>query len=68
MHQKKVVEIFVEVDDFCKKFQNQIAESKKIDSTEIKLTRNRSSKIAHSEIIKIMIGFHLGAHNCSKYY
>lgn len=68
MHQDKITEIFVEVDDFCIKFKNQIAESRKIASSGTKSTRNRASKLADSEIITIMIGFHLGAHKCFKHY
>jgi hypothetical protein len=68
MHQDKITEIFVEVDDFCKKFENIISHTKKIASTDSKKSRNRASKLSDSEIITIMIGFHLGAHKCFKHY
>ena len=45
-----------------------MAESRKLASKGTKLTRNRPSKFADSEIITIMIGFHLGAHKCFKLY
>ena len=68
MHRDKVIEIFVRVDDFCQKYQNHIATVRKLTSVEGIRTRNRASRLCDSEIITIMIGFHLGAHKTFKHY
>lgn len=68
MNQDKITEIFVEVDDFCQKFQKSILEAKKLALESKKKARNRASQMSDSEIITIMIGFHLGAHRCFKHY
>ena len=58
MLRDKVTEFFVDVDDFCKEFEHQIAkhliESKKEGS------RNRASQLSDSEIISLLILFHYG--------
>lgn len=68
MNQDKITAIFVEVDDFCKKCTDQIALGRKIASGDSKKSRNRASQLSDSEIITIMIGFHLGAHKTFKHY
>ena len=68
MHRDKVIEIFVKVDDFCKKYQDHISSVRKIASKSVKKSRNRASRLSDSEIITIMIGFHLGAHKTFKHY
>lgn len=68
MNQDKITEIFVEVDDFCQKFQKSILEAKKLALESKKKARNRASQMSDSEIITIMIVFHLGAHRCFKHY
>jgi Transposase DDE domain len=68
MNQDKITNIFVEVDDFCQKFDKTIRDSKKLASNDPKKTRVRASRLSDSEIITILICFHLGAHRCFKHY
>jgi hypothetical protein len=68
MNQDKITEIFVEVDDFCQKFHNTIAETRKLALAGQKKSRNRASQMSDSEIITILICFHLGTHRCFKHY
>jgi hypothetical protein len=68
MNQNKITNIFVEVDDFCQKFNKTIRDSKKLASNDPKKTRVRAHRLSYSEIITILICFHLGAHRCFKHY
>lgn len=68
MNHDKITEIFVKVDDFCKEYQNIILETRKIASSDNKKSRIRASQLSDSEIITILVGFHLGAHKCFKHY
>ena len=68
MNHDKVTEIFVKADDFCKKCSKQIAETRKLASSGQKKSRNRPSQLCDSEVITILIGFHLGAHRTFKHY
>ena len=68
MNQNKITEIFVEVDDFCQKFQKSILEVKKMVLESKKKARIRASEMSDSEIVTMMIGFHLGAHRFFKHY
>lgn len=68
MNQDKITEIFIEVDDFCQKFKDQIASARQMALNGDKKYRNRASQLCDSEIITIMIGFHLGAHKTFKHY
>jgi Transposase DDE domain len=68
MNQDKITEVFVEVDDFCQKFGKTIAETRKLALAGQKKSRNRASQMSDSEIITILICFHLGAHRCFKHY
>jgi hypothetical protein len=68
MNQDKITDIFVEVDDFCQNYRDQIASTCKLASDGKIKSRNRASQLCDSEIITIMIGFHLGAHKCFKHY
>ncbi|WP_410745951.1 IS982 family transposase [Flavobacterium pectinovorum] len=63
-----MTDIFVKVDDFCKEFDHQIRKLKLETLEEGKKRRNRSSLMSDSEIIIIMIDFHLGAHKTFKHY
>lgn len=58
MLRNKVTEFFVEVDDFCLEFEEEIKrhliESKKVES------RSRKSQLSDAEIISILILFHFG--------
>lgn len=64
----KIMEIFVVVDDFCKEFSSEIKNIKYSTLPSDKKRRNRASKISDSEIITILIGFHLGSHRTFKHY
>ena len=65
----KVIEIFCSVDDFCKEFSSEILKNQlaSLPSSGIK-RRNRKSQLSDSEIITILIGFHLGSHKTFKHY
>ena len=65
----EVIEIFCKVDDFCKEFESEIKSQKRLiqNGKGIKY-RNRSNQMSDSEIITIMICFHLGAHKTFKHY
>lgn len=64
----QITTIFVQIDDFCKEFDYQIKNLKQNALSDDKKTRNRRSLMSDSEIITIMIGFHLGAHKTFKHY
>jgi hypothetical protein len=64
----QITNIFVQVDDFCKEFDSQIKQMKFQALGDEKKRRNRRSMMSDSEIITIMIGFHLGAHKTFKHY
>lgn len=68
MNQDKITEIFVNVDDFCKKCDKLIAETRKLASSGHIKSRNRASQLSDSEVITILVGFHLGAHKTFKHY
>ena len=64
----QITTIFVQIDDFCKEFDLQIKNLKLNAAADNKKRRNRSCLMSDSEIITIMIGFHLGAHKTFKHY
>jgi hypothetical protein len=64
----QITNIFVQIDDFCKEFDAQIKQMKLGVLGGPKKRRNRASLMSDSEIITIMIGFHLGAHKTFKHY
>lgn len=64
----QITNIFVQIDDFCKEFDAQIKKLKQKTLDNSKKRRNRTSKMPDSEIITIMVGFHLGAHKTFKHY
>jgi hypothetical protein len=68
MNHDKITDIFVKVDDFCKKYDKVILETRKLASNQDKKSRIRRSQLSDSELITILIGFHLGAHKCFKHY
>ena len=68
MNQDKITEVFVEVDDFCQKFHKTIAETRKRAFAGQKKSINWALQMFDSEIITILICFHLGAHRCFKHY
>lgn len=64
----KVIEIFCTVDDFCKEFDSEIKKLKLVQLPEDKKHRSRSLSMSDSEIITVLIGFHLGSHRTFKHY
>lgn len=64
----KVTEIFCTVDDFCKEFELRIKEFKRVQVSGEKQYRNRPLSMSDSEILTILICFHLGAHQTFKHY
>lgn len=64
----QITNIFVQIDDFCKEFNAQIKKMKLEALGDSKKRRNRASLMSDSEMITIMIGFHLGAHKTFKHY
>lgn len=64
----KVIEIFCTVDDFCKEFELRIKELKQVQVNGAKRYRNRTLTMSDSEILTILICFHLGAHKTFKHY
>lgn len=64
----KVTEIFCTVDDFCKEFELRIKELKQVQVKGEKRYRNRPLSMSDSEILTILICFHLGAHKTFKHY
>lgn len=64
----KVTEIFCTVDDFCLEFDLRIKELKQVKVNGEKRYRNRSLSMSDSEILTILICFHLGAHKTFKHY
>ncbi|MDZ7691475.1 MAG: hypothetical protein U5K69_10155 [Balneolaceae bacterium] len=61
MTRDQIAEIFVKVDDFCIQYAQYINELEMLQAPEAANTRNRASRLCESEVITIMIGFHLGA-------
>lgn len=64
----EITKIFIEVDDFCKEFSNEIANLKLLSLPSDKKRRKRPARLSDSEIITILICFHLGAHKTFKHY
>ena len=61
----KIIEIFVEIDDFCQEFEREIQSQHMIDSPK---KRNRKAKLADSEIITILTAFHFGSFKNFKHF
>lgn len=68
MNIDQITEIFVKVDDFCLQYNQYIDQMKKLQAPEGITSRRRASRLSESEIITIMICFHLGAHRTFKHY
>ncbi|MEJ4088325.1 hypothetical protein NPQ18_08625 [Galbibacter orientalis] len=63
----KITEIFCVIDDFCKEM-NLIIDQNAIVHTTGKKKRNRKSRLSDSEVITIMILFHLKGYRCLKHF
>ncbi len=68
MNIDQITQIFVKVDDFCIQYNHYIEDMKKLQAPEGITSRRRASRLSESEIITIMICFHLGAHRTFKHY
>lgn len=63
----KITEIFCVIDDFCKE-TTQILNQNAIQCDNSLKKRNRKSKMSDSEVITIMILFHLKGYRCLKHF
>ncbi len=63
----KITEIFCVLDDFCKEIDQIINQNTILENTS-KKKRNRKSKMSDSEVITIMILFHLKGYRCLKHF
>lgn len=63
----KITEIFCTVDDFCKEI-TQILDNNSIESDCSAKKRKRRSKLSDSEVISIMVFFHLKGYRCLKHF
>jgi DDE family transposase len=63
----KVIEIFCMIDDFCKEI-NQVIDQNSIESKEYEKKRNKKCKMSESEVITIMVLFHLNGYRCLKHF
>lgn len=66
MLKDKITEVFVSVDDFCKEISTEL-EKYQIEDHSVR-KRNRKSSLSESEIITILIGFHVGCFTNFKHY
>jgi len=63
----KITQIFCVVDDFCKEMTQILNENAIEDDNSIK-RRNRKSRMSDSEVITIMVLFHLKGYRCLKHF
>lgn len=63
----KIIEIFCNLDDFMKEFDAILAKNS-IPDTSLPKKRNRKSKMSKSEIMTIMVIFHLKSHRNLKHF
>jgi len=63
--QDKIIEIFCSVDDFCTAFESEL---KKHQLSDGKRKRNRAFTMSDSEVITILIMFHLGGYRNFKHF
>jgi hypothetical protein len=55
----KLMDVFYFVDEFCKEF-NKTLERVQLKTNNSRKSRNKPCKLSDSEVITIMISFHLG--------
>lgn len=65
MLKDKLIEIFVEIDDFCLEFEQEIKQYT-LDGTSKK--RIRKSKLSDSKIITVLVSFHTGSFRNFKHF
>lgn len=63
-NEKKLIEIFISVNDFCKLFEKWIANR----STPTEYLQTPSTSLHDSEIMTIMIFYHWSGYKCFQYY
>lgn len=63
----KLMDIFYFVDEFCKEF-NKTLEGVQLKADNSKKSRNKPCKLSDSEVITIMIAFHLGGYRNLKHF
>ena len=63
----KVTEIFCAIDEFCKKFDAEI-ENQPLLTNECKARRHRNAQLSDSEIMTILVIFHLSSCRDFKHY
>ncbi len=63
----EVTEIFYLCDDFTKEFEKSY-KNRVLQADTGKKTRNKPSKLSHSEVMTILISFHLGGYRNLKHY
>ena len=62
----KIIETFVNVDDFCGLFEKEFAHHRLTDPAHKK--RNRETGLCDSEVITLLIGFHGGQYRNFKHF
>ena len=62
----KIIETFVNVDDFCRLFEKEFAHHRLRDPAHKK--RNRETGLCDSEVITLLIGFHGGQYRNFKHF
>ena len=63
----KVTEIFCLIDDFCKEMAQVVDQNAIVGDTN-KKKRKRARKMSDSEVITIMVLFHLKGYRCLKHF
>lgn len=63
----KLVDIFYFTDEFCKEF-NKTLEGAQLKADNSKKSRNKPCKLSDSEVITILIAFHLGGYRNLKHF
>jgi hypothetical protein len=63
----KLVDIFFYADEFCKDF-NKTLDGVQLNSDNSKKSRNKTCKLSDSEVITILITFHLGGYRNLKHF
>lgn len=63
----KLMDIFYITDEFCKEF-NKVLEGAQLKADNSKKSRNKPCKLSDSEVITIMIAFHLGGYRNLKHF
>ena len=67
MNSNKITEIFYIIDEFCKGFEAAKADHVLVKDSS-KNTRNRKFKLSDSEVMTILVLFHLGNFRCLKHF